>query len=401
VSEALHLTNVEVLQREPTLDEPFLVRVLGSLVETESVNPGVYEAAMAKRVKAWLKDIPAEVTLIESLPGRHSLAAVLKGSGNGPRLVLNGHMDTVPIDDRSQWTTEPFGAEVKEGFLYGRGACDMKAGLTVQIAVAHYLARHLNRLKGTLVLHFAVGEECAEPGTLSLVEAGFVGDFGITTEPTELKVATAERGLAFYKIRIRGRSIHASRAHLGINPVPRLRAVLDTIEAYEREVKQRQHPLLPGGSCTPTMVKGGVKENAVPDYCELVLDRRLLPGETVEGEMDALRSRLEEITSSDPDFEFEISRFPNAFEPAEIDRDSHFAKHVLAAVEEVTGAPTEIYGTPYASDVRNLVNDAGMEAVTFGPGNVGECHCADERVSLKQVRDAALVTAKVASDLLL
>jgi succinyl-diaminopimelate desuccinylase len=401
MSQQVGTVDADALRSEPAFAKEFLVRILSSLVATESVNPGVYEASMAKRVAEWLEGTPAEIRFVESLPERPSVAAVLKGSGDGPRLVLNGHMDTVPIDDPELWSAEPFGAEVRNGFLYGRGACDMKAGLTVQVAVAHYLAKHHDRLRGSLVLHFAVGEECAEPGTLSLIEAGFTGDYGITTEPTELKVATAERGLAFYRIRVKGRSIHASRAHLGLNPIPRIRAVLDVVEAYEREVKERKHELLPGGSCTPTILRAGVKENAVPDYCDVVVDRRLLPGETVDGEMEALRSRLEEIHKGDGEFEFEISKFPNFFEPAEIAPESPLAKRVLDTVEEVTGNRTEIYGTPYASDVRNLVNDAGMEAVTFGPGNVAECHCADERVSLTQVRDAALVTAKVASDLLM
>ena len=210
--------DIDVLGKDPTLRDPFLTDVLASLVRTPSVNPGTSEQSMATRVAEWLKDTPAEVTFVEFAPGRPSVGAVLEGSGSGPRLVLNGHADTVPIDDAQRWTTDPFGAEVKDGFLYGRGACDMKAGLTVQIAVAHYLSRHIDRLKGSLVLHFAAGEERAEPGTLSLLQAGFVGDLGIVTEPTELKVATAERGVAHYKIRIDGRSIHASRAHLGVNP---------------------------------------------------------------------------------------------------------------------------------------------------------------------------------------
>jgi succinyl-diaminopimelate desuccinylase len=256
-------------------------------------------------------------------------------------------------------------------------------------------------LRGTLVLHFAVGEECGEPGTLSLLDAGFGGDFGITTEPTELKVATAERGLAFFTIRIKGRSIHASRAHLGLNPVPRLRAVLDVIEAYDREIKDRTHPLLPSGSCTPTVVRAGVKHNAVADYCDISVDRRLLPGETVSGELEEIRSRLERIKMDDPAFEFELSIVPHPFEPAEIDSGSAFAKQVLGTVEAVTGKATEIWGTPYGSDVRNLVNDAGIEAITFGPGDVTECHCPNERVSITQLRDAARVTAKVAIDLLL
>src|SRR5205085_5352618 len=235
------------VQAEPLADETLssdsVVRILQSLVQTQSVNPGVYEEAMAKRVVEWLEPTGAELTFVESLPGRHSVAAVLKGSGGGPTLVLNGHMDTVAIDDPSLWDEEPFAAVVKDGYVWGRGSCDMKAGLSVQIAVARYLAKRPERLKGTLVLHFAVGEECAEPGTLSLVKAGFVGDVGIVTEPTELKVATAERGLVFFNLRIKGRSIHASKAHLGLNPNWKLRAVLDAVEDYEREIKQRSHPL--------------------------------------------------------------------------------------------------------------------------------------------------------------
>ena len=144
-----------VLSKDESLGEPFLTEVLSSLVRTNSINePGAYEAAMAHRVSDWLEETRADVTFVESLPDRPSVAAVLAGSSDGPRLVLNGHMDTHPLDDASLWTTDPFGAEVKDGFLYGRGACDMKAGLTVQIAVARYLSQYADRLKGSLVLHF-------------------------------------------------------------------------------------------------------------------------------------------------------------------------------------------------------------------------------------------------------
>jgi succinyl-diaminopimelate desuccinylase len=408
-TEALSQADVSALRREEVLGEPFLVSVLESLVRTRSINPGiakteisgVYESAMAARVQEWLRPTGAETRVVEFAPGRPSVGAVIKGSGKGPQLVLNGHMDTVPIDDESLWSSDPFGAEQRDGYVYGRGACDMKAGLTVQIAVAHYLAKHVDRMEGSLVLHFAAGEECGEPGTLSLLQAGFGGDFGITTEPTELQVAVAERGIGYYTIRVKGRSIHASRPHLGLNPNRFLPAVLGAVEEYERDVQKRTHPLLPGGTCTPTVIRAGIKENAVPDYCDVTLDRRLLPGETVEGELEELRSRLERIKDAEPSFEFELTTLPFAFEPAEIDPSSKFARQVLQAVQAVTGESPPITGTPYGSDVRNLVNDAGIEAVTFGPGNVAECHCVDERVALSQVRDAALVTAKVAAELLL
>jgi len=390
----------ELASPEAALSEPFLVDVLRSLVGTRSVNPGIYETEMAEAVARWLAPTGAEVHVVEFAPGRPSVAAVLGGSGEGPTLVLNGHMDTVPIDDEALWDSDPFAGEIRDGYMYGRGACDMKAGLTTQIAVAHHLAASGHEFRGKLILQFAAGEECAEPGTLSLVQNGFGGDYGIVTEPTELKVAVAERGLGLYRVRILGKSIHASRAKLGINPVPKLRGVLEVLDDYDREVSEKPHPLLPGGSCTPTVVQAGIKENAVADHCDVLLDRRLLPGETIDGERAELQRRLDALRADDPDFRCEVTRFELGFEPAEIPADSVFARSVADAVKDVTGTPGEIWGTPFASDVRNLVNDGGMEAITFGPGNVAECHCANERVSMAQVRQAAEVMARVARDLL-
>jgi succinyl-diaminopimelate desuccinylase len=143
-----------------------------------------------------------------------------------------------------------------------------------------------------------------------------------------------------------------------------------------------------------------VKENAVPDYCEVNFDRRLLPGESAESVLSDLAGRFDRIRESDPDFDFELTRAEYAFGPAEIPTDSAFAHRVAQTAHEVTGEPVEIVGTAYSSDVHNLVNDAGMEAITFGPGNVSECHCANERVRVGDLTQAASVIARVASDLL-
>ena len=392
--------DVDALRASPELSRDNLVTILSSLVSTKSVNPGIYEAEMAAKVAEWLKPTGAEISIVEGLPDRPSVGAVLKGSGGGPSLVLNGHMDTVPIDDPELWDTDPFTpTEKDDGFLYGRGSCDMKSGLTVQIALAQHFAR-VGGVKGDLVLHFAMGEECAEPGTLSLVQKGFVGDFGIVTEPTDLRVATAERGLVWYTIRVHGRSIHASRAHMGDNPNLRIPLALEAIASYEAEISQREHALCPGGTCTPTLVQAGVKENAVPDYTEITVDRRLIPGESIQSELELLTAHLQRVKDREPAFDFDVRVWENAFEPAEIPTDSAFAAQMVETVSAVTGEPCEIYGTPYSSDVRNLVNDAGMEAITFGAGNVAECHCPNERVSLQQVEHAALATAKIATDLL-
>jgi acetylornithine deacetylase/succinyl-diaminopimelate desuccinylase-like protein len=182
---------------------------------------------------------------------------VLEGSGGGPRLVLNGHTDTVPPDDVSLWSVDPFGGAVADAAVWGRGALDMKGGLVCQIACAHVLASLPARPRGTLVLHFA---------------CGFVGDFGITTEPTSLAVAVAQRGVAYYRLVLQGRSAHASTPHAGRNPLRALPRVLESIDRYGVEIGRREHPLLAPATCTPTMIRAGVQQNAVPDTCELVVD---------------------------------------------------------------------------------------------------------------------------------
>ena len=383
------------------LSEEFLSRVLADLVRTPSTNPGAFENEVAHRVIEWLTGIPVETKLVESMPGRYSVGAILRGNSDGPRLVLNGHMDTVPVDDEDLWTSDPFGAEIRDGFMYGRGACDMKAGLAVLVGVAHCLGKHVDRLKGALVLHFAAGEERAEPGTLSLLEAGYIGDLGIVTEPTELRIAAATRGLAPMHIRLKGRSIHASRAHLGINPAWALQWVLETLQVYKDDIQRRTHELLSFGSCTPTVIRGGVVPNAVSDYIDLYVDRRLIPGETVDAEVAELTARLNAARPADSEVEIEVDVAFNRFEPAEIPTEAHVVGHLLESTERMLGKPAPIYGAPYASDVRNLVNDAGIEAVNFGPGNVSECHCADERVEMRQLRDCARVIADVAERLML
>jgi succinyl-diaminopimelate desuccinylase len=388
------------LLEHPALAEPFLTDVLRSLVRTPSVNPDIPESAVATVVEKWLAPLDIDVRRVEFAPGRASVGARL-GAGDGPALVLNGHLDTVPIDDRSLWTTDPFGGEVRNGYLYGRGACDMKAGLAVAIGVARALADRGSSLAGSLVLHFAAGEERGEPGTLSLLEAGFTGDYGITLEPTELKVASATRGAAFIEICVKGRSIHASRAKFGVNPIALLEPVLGIIDAYDRELAGRPHPLLSGSTCTPTVVAGGVKENAVPDNVVLRLDQRLLPHEDAVEELEELRRRLEGLRAQRPEFSFEIKHMFPPLDGAEIPADSFLVTRVVDAAERVIGVRPEVYGSPFGSDVRNLVRDAGMEALTFGPGNVIETHCADERVELRQLRDAAAVVATVAEELLL
>jgi succinyl-diaminopimelate desuccinylase len=367
------------MRTHPALREDALVEVLSSLVETPSVNPGGSEGPVVERIAAWFEGTGAELTVVETLPGRPSLGAVLAGDPDGPRLVLNGHIDTVPVYDADQWRSDPFRAHVGNGHVYGRGACDMKGGLSVAIAVARALAEQRSSLRGTLILHFAAGEERAEPGTRSLLDAGLVGDFGIVLEPTELKVARASRGLVHASVRIRGRSAHASRPEHGENALAFLRPVLAALEEHAAKLALRSHPLLPPPTIVPTVVSAGSTPNTIPDVCELVVDRRLLPGETVAAALAELEACLAQLDG----LQFEITPMPAMFEPSE-STWGRFSERF----SRIAGGEHPV-GTPYASDMRVLVNEAAMEAVTYGPGKISECHCANERVATTQLVQAA------------
>jgi succinyl-diaminopimelate desuccinylase len=355
---------------------------------------------VAEQVAAALDGTGCELTFVEGMPGRPSLAAVLPGAKSKPTLVLNGHMDTVPIDDETRWSTDPFGGEIRDGCVWGRGSVDMKAGLTAQIATAHVISQVPSDSRGTLILHFAAGEERGEPGTLSLIEKGFVGDWGITTEPTSLDVGIAQRGVAWYRIILRGRSSHASCPHVGTNPLDHLGGVLTSLASYGREIEHKSHALFPSPTLSATMVRAGVEQNMLPDQLELIVDRRLLPGETSEHVLDELRSAIGSSSNERDGLSLTVEPYLRPFEPSEIEADSGLVRVVAQAVEDVTGERPSLIGTPYGSDVRNLINDAGMEAVTFGPGDVELCHCVDERVAIVEVRNAAVVLTKVACDLL-
>ena len=384
----------------PELSREELGASLSALVRTPSVNPGMSELRMVEEIERQLEGTGCELTRVESMPGRPSLAAVLKGSNDGPRLVLNGHMDTVAIDDAARWSVDPFAGEIRDGAVWGRGSVDMKGGLASQIACAKVLGGMRERLHGSLVLHFAAGEECGEPGTLSLIEAGFVGDWGITTEPTGLDIATAERGTGWFEIRITGRSTHAATPQAGANPIPAVEDVLARVRRYNQEISTRTHPLLGHPICTVTMVSAGAEHNAIPDSCVLTVDRRLIPGEThdaVHGELERL---VADAVAAHDGIGAEVVPVHHRFEAAEVATESPFIDVVKRAVNDVTGEPGTIVGTPYGSDVRNLVNDARMEAITFGAGDVALCHCTDEHQSLEALRQATLVLTLVAMELL-
>lgn len=358
-----------------------LTALIGELVSRETENPPGNEGRAAEFVHEWLTERGVDAALVrEPYEDRPQVAARV-GDGD-PAVVLNGHVDVVPAGDLDEWSRPPYGAEVDDGTLYGRGSADMKTGVAVAMKALADLAEPIESgdLAGSLVFHAAIGEETAEPGTKTLLERGYDGDYGVVLEPTELRTATSEKGLAWYEITVAGEPSHASRPFQGDNAITNARPVLAALEAYDDRIGEREDDLVGRAYATITRIEAGTKENVVPEDAVITVDRRFLPSESAE-QLDAEIDELLAAVEADHDVETSWRR-TRTYESAAIDADSTLARVFREQSAEHADVSTDPWGVEASTDVRNFVNDADVEAITWGPGELGQAHTYDEHVDL-------------------
>ena len=376
-----------------------LATLAAELVRIDSENPPGDEAACARYVHDWFDEHGVDAELVrEPYPDRPQVAARV-GTGD-PTVVLNGHLDVVPAGDADQWRYPPYAGERADGRLYGRGSADMKTGLAVAMLALRSLDADLEPGDGTVVFHGAIGEETGEPGTRALLEAGYDGDYGVVLEPTDFRVATRAKGLVCYEVAVQGEPSHASRPDQGANAVLLARPVVDAVESYDGRLRSRSDDLVGSAYANVTRFEAGVDGNlgVLPGEATFVLDRRVLPGESVrdvEAEVSALLANVEREHGVETSFE-EIQRYEPAAVPTDCAVAETFRDHTRRYREEVD----EPWGIEAATDVRNLVNGAGMEAVTWGPGDLSQAHTYDEHIELAAAADGLAILLDAVRDLL-
>lgn len=376
-----------------------LTDLIADLVRIETENPPGNEAACAEYIRDWFTERDIEVTFVrEPYTDRPQVVASIGESD--PTLVLNGHIDVVPAGNRSEWNHDPYDAEIENGTLYGRGSADMKTGVAVGMVAAADLKPELenNELDGSIMVHAAIGEETAEPGTKTLLEEGYDGEYGVVLEPTGLHTATSEKGLAWYEITVTGEPSHASRPDQGVNAVQQARPVLDALTEYDTRIREREDELVGQAYATVTQFTAGTKENVVPEEAIITIDRRFLPGESVT-EIDAeIKSLLAEIEREhDIKTDWERTR---TYESASIDSDSYLAEIFRAHSNAVAGVTSDPWGIQASTDVRNFINNAEIEAITWGAGDLSQAHTYNEHIDLSAAATGLNVLKQAARDLL-
>lgn len=368
--------------------------LLAELVKIPSVNPDLVpgsagEARIAEYCAAWLAARGFEVHRLEQRPGRPSIVGILRGTGGGRSLMLNGHYDTVTL---ASYAGDPLAAERRDGKLFGRGAFDMKSGVAAMM-IAAARTRELG-LAGDLLVACVADEEHASFGTEEVVRQ-FRADAAIVTEPSHLELTIAHKGFAWFEVLVQGRAAHGSRPDLGIDAIAKAGGFLMALGAWDRRLRSTPtHPRLGAGSVHASLIRGGQELSSYPAECRIALERRTVPGETPAGLAAEIGAILREITAEDPEFRAEI-RPGLVRSPFEIALDQPIVEALGAAATRRLGRRPGYRAEPFWTDCAILA-DAAIPAVMFGADG-GGAHASEEWADLASVEALAEILTDTAT----
>lgn len=403
-----------------------LVALTVDLIRFPTVNPpGEAYRPCAEYLGERLKRRGFEVTFVraEGTPGdsekypRTNVVA-RHGEGGGPCVHFNGHLDVVQTG--AGWTVDPFGGLVKDGKVFGRGACDMKGGLAAAVIAVEALLDSGLKLPGALEVSGTVDEESGGYGGVAyLAERGWFSkprvDHVIIPEPLNVdRVCIGHRGVWWAEIETHGRIAHGSMPFLGDSAIRHMSAVLERFEheLYPMLAKRRSDmPVVPDGARTSSLninsVHGGESEEheglpapCVADSCRLVIDRRFLIEESLDDVRGEVRKILDDLARTRKDFRYELHEL-FAVEPVMADRDGPVSSAARAAVQRVLGREAAIVCSPGTYDQKHVDRIGRLkECIAYGPGVLELAHKPDEWVGIDDMVDAAKVMALATLDLL-
>lgn len=360
------------------------VALARELVRADSRNPSLApgapgEQAVARVLAEVLRSWELGVEVSEAAPGRPNVIARVGGrAGHGRSLMFNGHLDVVGVEGMLH---PPFDALEREGRMYGRGAADMKGGVAAMCAAAARASD--SGIEGELVVAAVADEEDASIGTQAIVASGIRADAAIVTEPTRLAIAPAHRGFAWITVDLRGRAAHGSRYDIGVDAIRHAGLLLAELDALDSgALRERTHPLLGHASLHASLIEGGTAMSVYPDRCTLRLERRTLPGESVEAVLDEVRSACERVSRSRQGFDARVT-LDLARAPSDVSTDAPIVR-ALASVIEAGGGSVRTEGMSAWTDAA-ILNEAGIPAICFGPGDIALAHAAEEWIDTSEI----------------
>lgn len=369
-----------------------VVDTLQDLIRINSVNPAYFAGQMESGIQAWIHQFFADsgigVELADVYPERPNLLATLPGRDRSRRLLLEAHVDTAGIENM---TCSPFEPTIREGRMYGRGACDTKGGLAAMMHALTELHEEGFVPSTDVVLAATMDEEYSFRGVVHLCEH-LSADAAIVAEPTELRMVVASKGCLRWRVTVGGRAAHSSKPHLGVNAISRMARLIVVLEEEDTSLRRKRHPLVGEPTLNVGVIRGGAQVNIVPEGCLMEIDRRLVPGE----EPPEIRRQYEQLSETlrtrFPDLE--VTHLPLLEDwPMETSLDSHIVRTAHRALERLglSSVPT---GVPFGSDASKFTR-AGTPSIVMGPGSIDQAHTAAEYVPVDQVEQAVTIYKEI------
>lgn len=371
------------------VDRDRLVGRLATLVRTPSENPPGNELEVARVAAGFCEELGFEVGLHELDPGRPSVVA-RKRFGDGPTFCFCSHIDVVPAGDHVLWAREPYGAEVVDGIMHGRGASDAKGPVAAALEAVEVLNRLGPDVGGTLELALVADEEAMGfKGAAYLLDEGLVTARRVVIgEPTSLRIVKAQRGPCWLRIVTRGVAAHGSAPERGVNAIMHMAEIVSHLQETLPDIT---HDVVGGPSINVGTIHGGEKVNIVPAYCVAEIDRRSIPGETRESVVASIQAAIDLATKRYPEIDAEI-QLPVYGKPFEVADDSVVLQTVIESVAEASGSGAEVVGFRGSSDARFFA-ETGADVVVCGPGDITVAHTAREYIDLGELERGAVAYA--------
>lgn len=371
------------------------------LVRINTTNPPGNESPAIAVLEPLLRGAGFEATVVPYLDGadRSHVVARLRGRGERPGLLFSGHVDVVPPGG-VPWTVDPFGGEIREGRLYGRGSCDMKGGVAALVSAALGVARSGRPLAGDLVVALTSDEERFCLGAEALVREPLFEGLGsaLVAEPTSLQLFIAEKGGVWVEAVFYGKTAHASMPQMGANAVG---AMAEFLYRWEQEyrVDEPLHPLLGAPTLNLGTVHGGVKINVIPDSCVAEIDMRTVPGVDHAAVIRRMEQLMAEVCGRRPGVRSEL-RLSSERAAVSSPADTALGQALATAVREIADVDPTPGGVPYCTEGCIWTPQLGIPMVICGPGAPGMAHQPDEYVETRELELAARIYARVAEELL-
>lgn len=369
------------------------VELTAALVEFDSRNPSLVPGAPGEHQVAFflayvLESWGLRVELQQVVPDRFNVVARGGHSRKEARsLMLNGHLDVVGVEGMSH---SPFTPTITDGRMYGRGSADMKAGIAAMcVAARDAIARGVD---GEIVIALVIDEEYESLGTRALLASGVRADAAIITEPTRLALCPAHRGFVWARLDVHGRAAHGSRYDLGVDAITHAALIIAELDRIQRDaLHERTHPLLGRGSLHASLVSGGTGLSTYPESCRVEVERRTLPGETEDTFLDEIAGAVSMARRIYPDLDVDVA-ITTSQSASDVSPDAPVMVEMLGALQH-EGLPAPIEGLSAWTDAA-LLNEAGIPAICFGPGDLGLAHSATEFVPVLEIEAATRVIGR-------